>query len=49
MVTSNQVRIRRKDVITIIRVGNIIINPRTMVIMRIQTIMLERERKKGVR
>jgi hypothetical protein len=41
-------RIRRKDVIIIIRVGKIIINPRTMVIMRRRIIMLERERKKDV-
>jgi hypothetical protein len=34
MVTNNQAGIRRKDVIIIVRVGKIIINPRTMVIMR---------------
>jgi hypothetical protein len=34
MVTNNQGRIRRKDVILIVRVGRIIINPRKMVIMR---------------
>jgi hypothetical protein len=33
MVTSNQVGIRRKDVIIIVRMGRII-NPRKMVIMR---------------
>jgi hypothetical protein len=33
MVTSNQAAIRRKDII-IVRVGKIVINPRTMVIMR---------------
>jgi hypothetical protein len=49
MVTNNQAGIRRKDVIIIVRVGKIIINPRTMVIMRRRIIMLERERKKDVR
>jgi hypothetical protein len=34
MVTNNQEGIRRKDIIIIVRVGRIIINPRTMVIMR---------------
>jgi hypothetical protein len=33
MVTNNQEGIKRKDVVTIVRVGRIIINPRTMVIM----------------
>jgi hypothetical protein len=45
-VTRNQAGIRRKDVIIILRVGKIIINPRTMVIMRRQIIMLEREKRK---
>jgi hypothetical protein len=36
MVTNNQEGIKRKDVIIIVRVGRIIINPRTMVIMRRQ-------------
>jgi hypothetical protein len=48
MVTNNQVGIRRKDTI-IIRVGKMVINPRTMVIMRGQIIMLERENEKYVR
>jgi hypothetical protein len=34
MVTNNQAGIRRNDVIIIVRVGRIIINPRTIVIMR---------------
>jgi hypothetical protein len=39
-----------KDVVTIVRVGGIIIiNPRTMIIMRSRIIMLVRERKKGER
>jgi hypothetical protein len=49
MVTSNQVRIRRKYVIIIVRVGKIIINPRTMVIIRRQILMLERSREKYIR
>jgi hypothetical protein len=40
--------IRRKDII-IVRVGKIITNPRTMVIMRRRIIMLERENEKDVR
>jgi hypothetical protein len=40
MVTSNHEGIKRKDIIIIVRVGRIIINPRTMVIMRRQIIML---------
>jgi hypothetical protein len=42
MVTRNHARIRRKHVILIIRVGRII-NPRTLVIMKRQIIMLVRE------
>jgi hypothetical protein len=49
MVTNNQERIRIKDVVIIVRLRKIIINPRTMVIMRRRIIMLERERKKDVR
>ena len=48
MVTNNQAGIRRKDII-IIRVGIIIINPRTMVIMRSRIIMSVRATKKGER
>jgi hypothetical protein len=52
MVTNNQEGIKGKDVVTIVRVGGIIIiiiNPRTTLSMRNQTIMLLRERKKGER
>jgi hypothetical protein len=51
MVTNNQMGIRRKDIIIIVRVGRIIriINPRTMVIMKRRIIILVRERDKGVR
>ena len=49
MVTNNQEGIKIKDVVIIVEVGRIIINPRTMVIMRIKIIMLVRERKKGGR
>jgi hypothetical protein len=51
MVTNNQEGIKGKDVVTIVRVGGIIIiiNPRTTLIMRNQIIMLVRERKKGER
>jgi hypothetical protein len=49
MVTNNQAGIRRNDVIIIVRVRRIIINPRKMVIMTIQIIMLVRVRKKGRR
>jgi hypothetical protein len=49
MVTRNQEGIKRKDMVTIVRVGRIIINPRTTVIMRSRIIMLVRERKKGER
>jgi hypothetical protein len=42
MVTNNQEGIRRNDVITV-RVGKMVINPRTITIMRRQVIMLERE------
>jgi hypothetical protein len=49
MVTNNQEGIKRKDVITIVRVGRIIINPRTMIVMRSRIIMSVRERNKGIR
>jgi hypothetical protein len=51
MVTSNQEGIKGKDVVTIVRVGGIIIiiNPRTMLTMINQTIMLVRERKRTIR
>ena len=48
MVASNQEGIRRKDII-VIRVGKMVINPRTIIIMRRQVIMLERVNKKDVR
>jgi hypothetical protein len=51
MLTNNHEGIKRKDVVTIVRVGGIkiIINPRTMLIMRSQIIMLATERKKAER
>jgi hypothetical protein len=49
MVANNQEGIKIKDVLKIVRVGRIIINQRTMVIMRSRIIMLVRERKKGER
>jgi hypothetical protein len=49
MVTNNHEGIKKKDVIKIVRVGGIIINPRKTVIMRSQIILLVRERKKGER
>jgi hypothetical protein len=49
MVTNNHEQIKIKDIIIIVRVRIIIINPRTMVIMRSQIIMLVRETKKGTR
>jgi hypothetical protein len=49
MVTKNQEGIKIKDVVTIVRVGIIVINPRTIVIMRSRIIMLVMERKKGGR
>jgi hypothetical protein len=48
MVTNNHKGIRRKDTI-IIRVGKMVINPRTIIIMRRRVIMLERENEKNVR
>jgi len=47
MVTNNQEGIKGKDVVTIVREGEviIIINPRTTLIMRNQTIILVRARK----
>jgi hypothetical protein len=48
MVTSNQEGIRRKDII-IVRVGKMVINPRTIIIMRRWVVMLERENEKDVR
>jgi hypothetical protein len=48
MVTNNQMRIKGKVEI-IVRVGRIIINPRTKIIMGNKMIMLERERKRNVR
>jgi hypothetical protein len=48
IVTSNHKGLRRKDLITI-RVGKMVINPRTIIIMRIWVIMLERENEKDVR
>ena len=48
MVTNNQVGIKEKVEI-IVRVGRIIINPRTKIIMGNIMIMLERERKRNVR
>ena len=51
MVTNNQEGIKGKDVVTIVREGEIIIiiNPRTTLKMRNQTIMMARARKKGER
>jgi hypothetical protein len=50
MVNNNQEGIKRKDRVTTVRVGRIIIiNPRTTIIMRSRIIMLVRERKKGER
>jgi hypothetical protein len=49
MVTSNQEGIKKKDVVTIIRMGGIIINLRKMLTMIDQTIMLVRERKRSGR
>ena len=46
MVASHQEGIRRKDVITV-RVGKMVINPRT--IMRRWVIVLERENEKNTR
>ena len=46
MVTNHQEGIRRNDVITV-RVGKMVINPRT--ILRRQVIALERENEKKVR
>jgi hypothetical protein len=46
MVANHQEGIRRKDVI-IVRVGKMVINPRT--IMRRQVIVLERKNEKNVR
>jgi hypothetical protein len=46
MVASNQEGIRRKDVITV-RVGKMVIKPRT--IMRRRVLMLERENEKNIR
>jgi hypothetical protein len=48
MVTNNQEVIIRKDTI-IVRVGKMVINPRTIIIMRIRVEMLERENKNDVR
>jgi hypothetical protein len=48
MITSNHEGIKRNELI-IVRVGKIIINPRTVVIMRRRIIMLERVREKDVR
>jgi hypothetical protein len=48
MVTSNQEGIKGKVEI-IVRVGKMVINPRTMIIMGSRIIMLERERKRNVR
>jgi hypothetical protein len=48
MVTNNHEGIKRKDVVTIIRVGIIIIiNLREKLIMRSRIIMLVMDRKKG--
>jgi hypothetical protein len=49
MVTTNQAGIRRNNVKIIVRMGRIIINPRTMVIMRRRIIMFLKERNKGGR
>jgi hypothetical protein len=52
MVTSNREGIRGNDMVTIVRVGGIIIiiiNPRTTLIMIEQIMMLVRERKKNGR
>ena len=46
--TRNQVGIKGKFEI-IIRVGKMVINPRTKIIMGNQMIMLERERKRNIR
>jgi hypothetical protein len=46
MVTSNQEGLIRKHEVIIIRVGKIIIEPRTTLIMINQIIMLVRERKR---
>jgi hypothetical protein len=48
MVTNNQMGIKGK-VETIVRVGKMITNPRTIIIMGSRMIMLERERKRNVR
>jgi hypothetical protein len=48
MVTSNQEGIRIKDTITI-RVGKMVINPRTIIIMRRRVVMLDRENNKDIR
>jgi hypothetical protein len=48
MVTNNQMGIKGKVEI-IIRVGRIIISPRTKIIMGNRMIMLERERKRNIR
>jgi hypothetical protein len=48
MVTNNQMGIKGK-VETIVRVGKMVTNPRTKIIMGSRMIMLERERKRNVR
>jgi hypothetical protein len=48
VVTNNQEGVRRKDVITV-RVGTMVTNPRTIIIMRIRVVMLERENEKNIR
>jgi hypothetical protein len=49
MVTNNQEGIERKDKVIIIRVGEIIANPRTTLTMIDRIIMLVRERKRNKR
>ena len=48
MVTNNQMGIKGKVEI-ILRVGKMVINPRTKIIMGNIMIMLERERKRNIR
>jgi hypothetical protein len=49
MVTNNQEGIKGKDVVTIVRVGEMIINPRTMLIIIYLRLMLVRERNRSER
>jgi hypothetical protein len=49
MVTNNQEGIERKDEVIIVRVGEIITNPRMTLTMIDRIIMLVRERKRNIR